>query len=153
MTAPPTMAPPTMVPTATPFPTSDPPARPTPVSGAAFQARLDQPFDLAVEQPASLEDAGLFLLVEKVLEDSRCPRQVVCVWSGQVRLAITFWVKDGAPETRDFSTVNRQPYGANTQVFQGYSIKLVKVDPYPVAPGTPIPGNDYRITLLVSRSQ
>jgi hypothetical protein len=120
---------------------------------AVVQVSLDSPFELAVGQEIALADTGLHLRFESVLEDSRCPRQVACVWSGQARLAVTIWGGDAAPETKEFSTFSKPPNTSDTHTVQGLSIKLINVDPYPDAPDQPIPAGAYRITLLVTPSQ
>jgi hypothetical protein len=127
---------------------------PSPVATPAVaQVSLARPFELAVGQEIVLADTGLHLRFESVLEDSRCPRQVVCVWSGQTRVAVTIWGGEAAPETKEFSTFSKPPNTTDTHTMQGLSIKLIKVEPYPDSPDQPIPAGAYRITLLVTSSQ
>jgi hypothetical protein len=124
-----------------------------PGSSDGFRAVLNQPFELAVGQEAFLAEANLHIRFEHILDDSRCPARVVCVWSGQARLEVSFWKTGLPPETKKFSTFSNPPENSDTHTYQGFSIKLVNVDPYPITPDQPIPPNDYHITLLITRSQ
>ncbi len=127
---------------------------PTPpvATPAAAQLLLDRSFELAVGQEVALADTDLHLRFERLLDDSRCPSQVACVWSGQARVAVAIWLADATPETKEFSTFSQPPDTTDTHIFQGFSIKLLTVTPYPETPGQPIPAGVYRVTLLVTRS-
>ncbi len=71
----------------------------------------------------------------KVLEDSRCPVGVQCVWAGQVRLSVG--IELGArSETRDLTS------GKPEQVADG-TLELVEVTPGTKA-GQPVYAEDYR---------
>jgi hypothetical protein len=138
---------------ATTAPTRREPA--TPTHSVALptltQVVLDQPFELAIGEQVVLSDTDLHLRFERMLEDSRCPRQVACFWSGQARLAISLWGFGAAPETIEFSTYSQPPKTTDTHTFHGFSICLVAVDPYPDSPDQPILAGAYRITILVTR--
>ena len=70
-----------------------------------------------------------------VVEDSRCPRTVTCVWAGRVRLSLRITTGRGS-ETREITT------GAPLQVADG-SLELVEVTPLATA-GKPVAPGDYR---------
>jgi len=129
-----------------------PPTKPASLPGIT-KVGIDQPFELAVGQEVVISETDLHLRFERILEDSRCPRQVVCVWSGQTLLAVSIWSQDAPPETKEFSTFSKPPKTTDTHLFQGFSIKLIKVDPYPDSPGTQIPTNAYRITLNIASNR
>ncbi len=120
---------------------------------AVPQVSVDRPFELTVGQEVAVADADLHLRFEHMLEDSRCPRQVTCFWAGQARLDVTIWGESTTPETKEFSTFSRPPKTTDTHTIQGFSIKLLTVEPYPDKPDQPIPADSYRATLLVTRSQ
>ena len=127
------------------------PAQPS-TQPAAADIRLDQPFDLTVGQAVTLSQTDLHLRFERILQDSRCPRMVACVWSGEARLALSLWVADSPPQTKEFSTFSNPPNATDTHLFQGFSIRLVTVNPYPESPDNPIPKGDYSITLVVTKA-
>jgi hypothetical protein len=145
--------PPAALVTATPTRSAELTPNPQDLTPAVAQVLLDHPFELAVGQEIALEGTGLHLRFERMLEDSRCPRQVACVWSGQARLVVTIWGEGAPPETKEFSTFSKPPNTTDTHTFQNFSIKLIAVDPYPHTPDQPIPAGSYRITLLVTHSQ
>jgi hypothetical protein len=77
-------------------------------------------------------------------EESRCPTSVVCVWEGNARILVTA-TRGNATAVLELNTSSRFPTSA---VFEGYSIQLRKLDPYPATPSTPNPQR-YTATVLV----
>lgn len=71
----------------------------------------------------------------KLLEDSRCPAGVQCVWAGQVRISVRIDLGSGS-ETRDLTS------GKPERVADG-TLELVEVTPAKKA-GLPIYPEDYR---------
>ncbi|HQU83095.1 MAG TPA: hypothetical protein PKY59_08230 [Pyrinomonadaceae bacterium] len=70
-------------------------------------------------------------LTVKVLEieDSRCPKDVECVWAGDAKVKIKVTNKKGKSETFELHT-NLEP---KTVKFDNYEIKLGEVTPYPAS--------------------
>jgi hypothetical protein len=87
----------------------------------------------------------------EVLEDSRCPTEVECFWTGQARIAVLIEPAGRPATTADFNT-NPAP-GQNAQIVRAddYTVELKSLDPYPRTPDQPISFEDYRATLLVQR--
>jgi len=50
--------------------------------------RLGQEFELKINQEAMVEGEGLAVVFESVLEDSRCPEGVDCIWSGNAKIKV-----------------------------------------------------------------
>ena len=112
--------------------------------------RLDQPFVLAGGQQAALPGGGLRLRFAEVLEDSRCPAQVSCFWTGQARIAIVADTADQASTTVEFNTNPAPNMTVSTaRVAGGYTVTLQSLEPYPQSPDHPISLSDYRATVLV----
>lgn len=109
-------------------------------------ARLGEAFDVRVGQTAYIADTRLSIRVESVPEDSRCPRDVQCVWAGNARVALE--LRDG--ENTDTASVN-STLEPNAVTRWSYRIELVDVQPGTTA-GQPIPQSEYRIRLLVNRA-
>lgn len=130
------------------------PATPVPsvtpirVEGPETEAPLDHPFSLPLSQTVRLKEAGFTLTFLEVLEDSRCPKLVNCVWSGQVRL--TFQIQPKQAEAEQFELNTNPAQKQDVVSFAGYTIRLIGVDPYPESPDQPIPPAAYQATLLVS---
>jgi hypothetical protein len=111
---------------------------------------LNQPFALSGGQEALIPSENLRLRFTDVLEDSRCPTQVDCFWTGQARIAVAVQPEEGNPTKVEFNT-NPAPGQTVKVVTVGqYSVELQSLDPYPQTPD-PIPFEDYRATLLVRK--
>jgi hypothetical protein len=113
---------------------------------------LNEAFALAGGQDAVITGEKLRLHFDEVLEDSRCPTQVECVWTGQARIAIVVQLGESAPKTLAFNT-NPAP-GQNLQAAQvgEYMIKLLSLEPNPQTPEDAVALEQYRATLEVERS-
>ena len=109
---------------------------------------LNQPFALSGGQEAVLPDEKLRIRFTDVLEDSRCPTQVNCFWTGQARIAVSVQPDGAEPTTVEFNT-NPAPGQTVEEATVGrYRIELQALDPYPQTPDD-IPLPDYRATLVV----
>ncbi|OBK72818.1 hypothetical protein [Mycobacterium sp. 1274761.0] len=99
----------------------------------------------------AISDENLRVRFTGVLEDSRCPLDVECFWTGQARVAVEVQSPGRPAATAEFNT-NPAP-GQNRQTVQagGLTISLKALEPYPQAPDDPRPFEDYRAQLLVQR--
>ena len=77
-----------------------------------------------------------------LLEDSRCPASVQCVWAGQIRIR--------AEITDAMGTGPREFTLGKPVVLEGGTVTLVAVDPPKLAPGTTDP-RAYRFTFTFVR--
>jgi hypothetical protein len=87
--------------------------------------------------------AGLRVRPVEVLEDSRCPASVQCVWAGRVRLLVDVTRGDGAHQQRDLTL------GEPQNIDWGW-LTLATVEPPKQAPGTLDP-RAYRFTFSLRR--
>ena len=113
---------------------------------------LNEAFALAGGQDAVISGEKLRLHFDEVLEDSRCPAQVDCVWTGQARIAIAAQDAGSAPITLAFNTNSAPGQNVKTAQVGDYVITLVSLEPYPQTPDDDIPLEQYRATLEVSKS-
>ena len=118
---------------------------PVVVAGGADVA-LGEPFDLKVGQAATVGGEGLAIGFERVVSDSRCPRGVQCIRAGEATIRI--WIEK-APDARTTFEMSN-PSRSGDPSYGAYSIKLVRVTPYPEA-DRPQRLEDYSATLVVSR--
>ena len=111
---------------------------------------LNEAFTLAGGQEALIPSEKLRLRFAEVLEDSRCPTQVECFWTGQARIALSVQPDGSGATTVQFNT-NPAP-GQTVKVVDAgpYSIELQLLDPYPQTPDA-IAFEDYRATLVVRK--
>jgi tetratricopeptide (TPR) repeat protein len=141
------------VPTATPILQADK-ATPTPevtvviASGPPIEAQLGQPVSLPLGGTAHFEEANLSVVFQSVLEDSRCPRDIECFWSGQARIMIQ--AQQGETAATAFELNNNPPLKQDTISYAGCDIHLVQLDPYPETSDQPIPAEAYQATFVVS---
>jgi hypothetical protein len=115
-----------------------------------IEAGLGQVFTLRGGQEATISGENLRLRFDQLLEDSRCPTQVDCVWTGQARIAVAVQQAQGDPTTVEFNTNPAPGAIARTVDVGDYTIDLQALDPYPETPD-PIDFEDYRATLLVRK--
>jgi len=96
-----------------------------------INANLNAEFQLKFNQTAVIRSEALEIKFLNITEDSRCPSDVVCIWAGQATAIIGILKGD-----RNLGNFNLT-IGANENLavknFDGYSIKLIKVEPYPIS--------------------
>src|SRR6478672_13948121 len=112
---------------------------------------LDQEFGLHGGQEATISGENLSLRFTDVLEDSRCPTQVACFWTGQARIAVAVQPEGDGSTTVEFNT-NPAPGQTVEEATVGrYSVELQSLDPYPQTPEDPVLFEDYRASLVVRK--
>jgi hypothetical protein len=121
-----------------------PPANPAP------RAVLGQPVTMAIGQSVMLNDALVTITFIGMSEDSRCPTQVNCVWSG--RAVANFRVQaNGEPAQNIVLSTIHSPEKTNVASVAGYRIEMTDVQPTPETPDNPISPDRYRVMLVVER--
>jgi hypothetical protein len=103
-------------------------------------------FTIGIGQSARIAGEDLVITFEEVIGDSRCPREVVCVWAGVAASRVRM-IHRGTPS----SLVLIQP-GLTEQAqdtFSDYTLTF-SLHPYPMA-GEEITPDQYRLTLTVTR--
>jgi len=112
---------------------------------------LGQEFTLSGGQEATISGENLRLRFTDVVEDSRCPTEVECFWTGQARIAVAVEPAGRAATSAEFNT-NPAP-GQNVQTVEvdGYTVELKSLDPYPRTPDDGIALEDYTAILLVRK--
>ena len=117
-------------------------------AAAGASAELGEPFALRVGESARIEAEGIEVGVEAVVADSRCAQGVQCVWEGDAEVRVWLRVGAGAREEAVLHTAARERRAAR---LHGYALRLVRLDPAPVA-GRATPPEDYRALLEVARA-
>jgi hypothetical protein len=107
---------------------------------------LNQEFEVKVGQQVLVENAGLRINFQVVAEDSRCPVNVKCVWTGNAKIVLRLSKAGKRNATINLNT-GLDPKHLS---YQGYDIKLVKVMPQR-KDGVTINSGDYAVTLLVTK--
>ena len=112
-----------------------------------IEVQLDEPFPLRMEQAAEVTGTPIRLRFEEVLEDSRCPADVVCVWAGNARIRLI--VEAAAEPAELLLNTGLEPRSAPAE---GYLVSLEGVQPATHSARTIQPA-DYIVTLRVSIAQ
>ncbi len=111
------------------------------------EADLGQEFSLAIGQKAIITGEDLEIRFEEVSEDSRCPRDVVCVWEGRVACVLEI-TRGGVPEEITLTQPGLTDQPAR-EYHQGY-IFTFNVEPYPEEAEKPIKSSEYRLRLTLT---
>jgi len=86
---------------------------------------------IGINKTAKIPNSKINLEFKNILEDSRCPVDVTCVWEG---IAIVDLKASAANETKEFQVATRdfQPKSATKSFsFSGYRFTLTDLKPYP----------------------
>lgn len=107
-------------------------------------AVTDTPFELKAGATAFLPDSTR-LKFDRVLTESRCPLDAMCVSAGDASILVSFISRDGTGAARELHT---QP--DRSQISYGsYTIALTGLQPYPRTTEPVVPA-DYVATFVVS---
>jgi hypothetical protein len=115
-------------------------------SAGPAKVLIDKEFSLGIGQTASIEGEKLVIKFKAVLEDSRCPVNVVCVWAGNGKVEFEILDIDGQNKTVTLNTEDEP--GAIT--LKGHKLTLTSLNP-PRIDGVSISPGDYSVTLRVER--
>jgi hypothetical protein len=137
--------------TAAPSPASEPSKPSGPGASSATGATAVKPdaegrLSLAVSDRAEVAP-GAILTLESVVSDSRCPVDVVCVWAGEIRVALAFELQHSEAPRIGFELATTAP----SAEVRGLRFELLGATPAPHSK-KPIAAGDYRISLRVRPS-
>lgn len=107
------------------------------------QLPLGQSFELRAGRSATLQ-GGLTITFDRVISDSRCPMDALCVWAGDAVVAVSLSQAPEPVAQRELHVDPRQ----STASYRDYSIKLVALAPYPRS-DRQIEADQYVATLTV----
>jgi hypothetical protein len=111
--------------------------------------KLDSQFQFKINQVALIEYGNIKIKFLNVIQDSRCPSDVVCVRAGDVAILVN--INKNNKNLGDFMLiVSPGNEDLAIEIFDGYSVKLIKVDPYPTT-SKKIELSDYIATLIVNK--
>lgn len=110
---------------------------------------VGQPFALRLGETARIDEAGLSVTAQQILEDSRCPADAYCIWQGRVVIAGALSL---GGQAQSFSLGTLGGFAdAPVQVAAGaFTLSIVDVAPYPEN-HAPISAADYLLTLRLDR--
>jgi len=112
-----------------------------------IQARQNEEFSLSMGQRVLIVGENLEISFEDVIEDSRCPRDVICVWAGRVTCMVE--LTHAGSSYRMALTELGLTDDYSKERYEGYELTF-HVTPYPEA-GKKIPPDAYRLHLIVTK--
>ena len=110
---------------------------------------LDTPFYLKYGKTAYLPTEKIEIKFSKVIQDSRCPTNVTCIWQGQVIIGLDI-IKNGKQVSTLMLTLIPGRDALPIQFLDKYSVRLTEVSPYPKSEQT-IALKDYIAKIVVSK--
>jgi hypothetical protein len=123
----------TPTPQATPT-SSAPAATPTPWDREPLpRYDIGTPFSLKIGQSAEVDEGRLLVHLSAVVNDSRCPADVVCVRAGDVTAVLEMTSHDAGTTRAEVKFELDRP----TAVHGAYPVVVADVQPYPRSAGTP----------------
>jgi len=114
---------------------------------AEVYADPGEEFSLSIGQSATIKGQSLRITFEDVIEDSRCPSDVTCIWAGRVSCIIK--LADGSAPYRMVLTESGLTDQYTSETYREYQLAF-HVRPYPEA-GQSIRRDEYRLQLIVSK--
>ncbi len=111
---------------------------------SGLKAGFGQEVSLKLEQSVVIEGGELNIRFVEVTEDSRCPRNVTCVWQGQAVSLVQITESGGSVNDLELIEPGLQD-AFSGMIFGNYRI-FFHLNPYPENPGE-IPLEKYRLAL------
>jgi hypothetical protein len=126
----------------------------THVTGMTFADKalplvFDMQFQLKVNQTFSVDSDGIAVKFLNVTADSRCPSDVTCFWQGETKILVSV-VQNNQDRGNFILTSRAGQQNLTVQVFDGYFIHVVKVEPYTLS-GKKISPSDYLVTFVMTK--
>jgi hypothetical protein len=107
------------------------------------QREIGRAFDMKIGETIAVGD--LRLTFQRVVNDSRCPIDAVCVWAGDAEIALR--IEQGSQAAVAALHSHLEP---RRTVWNGYTIQLVSIAPS-LSASSPVDPSQYRAQLLVTR--
>lgn len=102
---------------------------------------VGETFEIKFGESATIQSEQIQVTFEELIEDSRCPEDVVCVWAGNAKIIIQ--VDD---QEVSLNTYSNPKYAELSE----YNIKLISLNPYP-RQDTVIEKENYSAEILVTK--
>jgi hypothetical protein len=117
----------------------------TPAAFAGDVVPIGQEFVLKPGQTIAIQHTNIKITFDSVLNDSRCPIDVNCVWAGNAEVKLVL----GRKSKQTTAMVNTGIDDRHV-AFRGYLVQLLKLNPQRQK-GKAIAPSDYTATIQVSR--
>lgn len=110
---------------------------------------LDKEIPVEVDERVLFDEEGFAIHFREVVNDSRCPKGLTCVWAGnaKIRIEVESLLRSAPTRTFELNTY-LEPQQAS---YAGYTIHLISLAPYPHVDKDIEPGA-YEVTLKITRN-
>ena len=108
------------------------------------EIELDKEFTIKINQTISVDNLKATFL--EIVEDSRCPSDVTCIWQG--RASIKMNVENGVQNNDIILTIGEN----STAQMEIYKINLSDLNPYPISTKKISP-EEYVATMNISKNK
>lgn len=100
-----------------------------------------------------LKEYQMNVTFKGISEDSRCPKDVTCVWAGIAVAQVELMGTTTRPMTLNLASMDNKGRNYNKSAeFNGYTISLADVQPYPgAAEGTKALNGKYKIGITIKK--
>jgi hypothetical protein len=130
----------------------------SPLPATADAARIEPVVALAdveipLGQTVPIDNGAIDVTFTEVVEDSRCPKDVMCVWQGRAVVGLHIRHLDGSESDELLTSLvmkGREP-SALTLPADGYCLLLVSLTPYPMAGASTPPTDPTVLTVRVTK--
>jgi hypothetical protein len=121
----------------------------TPAPAMPSPSALDDTVAVRLGRTATVPGSALRVTFQRVVSDSRCPINAVCVWEGDAAVAVRL---EGAGPAID-TTLHTSPRGGpSTVAIAGRELQLFGLTPAPVA-DQPRPSDESYEALFIARAK
>lgn len=115
---------------------------------SVIEGTVGSPILIHPNQTAAIMPDDIKITFSKI-NDSRCPSDVTCVWAGMVTISIDVQKNDQKMQNIDLTLGGEEI--SEKDLFHEYTIKLVKIDPYPTSTNQ-ITSDEYVATIILEKT-
>lgn len=100
------------------------------------QSNMYKNVEILQGKDTQIADGKINITFKEIIEDSRCPEGVTCVWAGVAIVEIEVMTPSSRPRTIQLATMDLPNRNLkNTENVYGYNFTLKSVNPYPKESG------------------
>ena len=108
--------------------------------------QLDKSIELKYGEIIKNTDYQISIVLDSVLNDSRCPRGAECIWAGNAQVRFVY----SSANSKVSFVLNTLSSFRTDSLIDGYRIKLEKLTPYPEL-GIEIKQADYKAEIEIKK--
>lgn len=110
---------------------------------------IDETFELDYRTPKTIEGTNFSITFENLVEDSRCPTDVICGWEGRAIVEIKIQENEviSLYQLATYNSINLDSLLAFQH--QDYNVKLIEVNPIPLSTNQTAT-EDYSLALEIT---